>query len=481
MAIPHRSHHGDDGRPLQPARYRRRRRPSLWDVKTPTYQVTAPAAPPPRPGRPSDVVHPPAPGETGPLAGIDVSALLRLLRPPSAAGRIPPSSSGPSQHQHPGGNAASTPTSDLVHNVTANPGSEAVLHATRHARRLYVGNLPADTTELQIGDFFNRALVAAKGSESGEEPVISVYINLEKRFAFIETHTVRESAAGLCLDGVKFRNVSLRVRRPNDFIPNDILAIKPPAEFNPSVLGIVSTQVSDGPNKMFIGGIPYTLNEDEVKNILKSFGDLKAFNLIKEPTTGLSKGFAFFEYADSSVVEQACNALHGTPVGDKTLTVRRATQSSSSATASAGQPSGPKDLNAAKNATFASGLARHGNGAQALALAKVEDLIFPSATVVRLAAVVNDNDLRDDTRFADTCADIEQEAKSFGKLLRLVAPRPSGDRSDVDYAGDVFLKFATPEEAESAQICLHGRKFDDKPVTAEFFDEKLFDSKLLKT
>lgn len=38
--------------------------------------------------------------------------------------------------------------------------------------------------------------------------------------------------------------------------------------------------------------------------LLMSFGQLKAFNLVKDSATGLSKGYAFCEYADSSITDQ---------------------------------------------------------------------------------------------------------------------------------------------------------------------------------
>ncbi|CAN8072558.1 unnamed protein product, partial [Agarophyton chilense] len=210
------------------------------------------------------------------------------------------------------------------------------MQATRHARRLYVGNLPGDTTEAQIEDFFNRALQASRGVESAGNAVISVYTNLEKRFAFIETRTVREAAAGLALDGVKFGDMFLRLRRPNDYVVGAGGEARPPDGFDASMLGIVSTQVCDGPNKVFVGGIPYNLSEDHIKNLLSSYGALAAFNLIKEANSGMSKGFAFFEYVDAGVVDAACEGLHGMQVGDKTLTVRRATHTNGHATHASG-------------------------------------------------------------------------------------------------------------------------------------------------
>jgi len=41
-----------------------------------------------------------------------------------------------------------------------------------------------------------------------------------------------------------------------------------------------------------------------VKELLTSFGPLKAFNLVKDSATGLSKGYAFCEYVDPNVTDQ---------------------------------------------------------------------------------------------------------------------------------------------------------------------------------
>lgn len=38
--------------------------------------------------------------------------------------------------------------------------------------------------------------------------------------------------------------------------------------------------------------------------MLLSFGALRAFNLVKDTGTGLSKGYAFTEYVDHSITDQ---------------------------------------------------------------------------------------------------------------------------------------------------------------------------------
>lgn len=47
---------------------------------------------------------------------------------------------------------------------------------------------------------------------------------------------------------------------------------------------------------------PYVMSQ--VKELLTSFGPLKAFNLVKDSATGLSKGYAFCEYVDINISDQ---------------------------------------------------------------------------------------------------------------------------------------------------------------------------------
>jgi splicing factor U2AF subunit len=139
-----------------------------------------------------------------------------------------------------------------------------------------------------------------------------------------------------CLDlsGIKFGNSVLRIRRPNDYKPEMVSpALQPLSFFNPSVLEIVNigggtqSQRSDtepSPGRMFIGGLPYYLTDDQIKELLGAFGMLKNFNLVRDQGSATSKGYAFCEYLDPTCTTTAIAGLHGLPLGDKTLTVRLA-------------------------------------------------------------------------------------------------------------------------------------------------------------
>jgi splicing factor U2AF 65 kDa subunit len=204
---------------------------------------------------------------------------------------------------------------------------------TRHARRLYVGNLPLQITEDQILKAFREAIHLTLQPGPGvnvhdDDPILSVYINHERRFCFLEFKTVELCSACMALDGLEVvpGQPPVKVKRPNDYIPSQA----PPELFKPVLdltkLGIISPTVLDGPNKIFIGGLHYHLQDNQVLELLQAFGKVKAFHLVKnEPDTSLSKGYCFVEYADPAVTAVAVAGLNGMDIGGgKSLTARLA-------------------------------------------------------------------------------------------------------------------------------------------------------------
>jgi splicing factor U2AF 65 kDa subunit len=127
------------------------------------------------------------------------------------------------------------------------------MQQTRHARRLYVGGIPNTSGEQDIAQYFRDILKRSLSpSESdGRDPVVSVYLNREKCFAFVELTSIELTSACCQLDGLQFKGNSLRIRRPNDFIPEQMPRdLKPTPVLNLGALGVISTTVADGPNKV---------------------------------------------------------------------------------------------------------------------------------------------------------------------------------------------------------------------------------------
>ena len=150
---------------------------------------------------------------------------------------------------------------------------------------------------------------------------MQIYINHDKAFAFVELKSIELTSACCQLDGILFKNAPVKIRRPNDFKP-ELIGQHIPTSMNLGVLGIVGTAVAEGPNKLFVGGLPYHLTDENVKELLSAFGILKSFNLVKEVGNNLSKGFAFCEYVDNNMTKIACDGLNNLEIGDKKLSVR---------------------------------------------------------------------------------------------------------------------------------------------------------------
>ena len=161
----------------------------------------------------------------------------------------------------------------------------ANMQQTKHARRIYIGGISNTTTEKDIETFIRDTIykAMAPNKPAGGDPVISTYVNRDKCFCFMELSSIELTTACCSLDGISYCNNTLKIRRPNDFRPEAMPSDVPPAPvFNLAALGIVGTTVAEGPGKVFIGGLPYHLTEDEIKELLSAFGPLRSFHLVKD-------------------------------------------------------------------------------------------------------------------------------------------------------------------------------------------------------
>lgn len=214
---------------------------------------------------------------------------------------------------------------------------------TRHARRIYAGGIPPRATEAEIQLFFDDIVCKAMAPVTLEcPPVNKVYLNIEKCYAFVEFNSIELTTACMQLDGVKFDHYSgstiVRVRRPNDYRPETLPlgSVGPTPFLNLGVLGGMGATGSGGPGKIFVGGLPYNLADEQIMELLSAFGTIKQFHQVREPGSLTSKGYAFCEYMDQSVAEAAISGLNGLQLGEKTLSVRIASAANTTPQASTG-------------------------------------------------------------------------------------------------------------------------------------------------
>ncbi|KAI4325490.1 hypothetical protein MLD38_030882 [Melastoma candidum] len=333
--------------------------------------------------------------------------------------------------------------------------------ATRHARRVYVGGLPPSANEQSVATFFSQVMAAIGGNTAGPgDAVVNVYINHEKKFAFVEMRSVEEASNAMALDGIIFEGAPVKVRRPSDYNPS-LAATLGPSQPNPNLnlaaVGLTPGSAGglEGPDRIFVGGLPYYFTEAQVRELLESFGPLRGFDLVKDRETGNSKGYAFCVYSDLSVTDIACAALNGIKMGDKTLTVRRANQGTN-------QPK-PEQESVLLHAQ------------QQIALQKLMYQPGALATkVVCLTQIVTADELRNDDEYEEILLDMQEEGGKFGNLVNVIIPRPGPDGDLSPGVGKVFLEYADMEGATKARNGLNGRKFGGNIVTAVFYPENKF-------
>ncbi|MBO57653.1 MAG: hypothetical protein CMA77_01485 [Euryarchaeota archaeon] len=76
--------------------------------------------------------------------------------------------------------------------------------------------------------------------------------------------------------------------------------------------------------KLFIGGLPYETNEEELGALFAEHGELKDVHIATDRETGKSKGFAFVTFSNYSVGKDALPNMKSLKIGGRKITVQEA-------------------------------------------------------------------------------------------------------------------------------------------------------------
>jgi len=71
--------------------------------------------------------------------------------------------------------------------------------------------------------------------------------------------------------------------------------------------------------KIYVGNLPFTATDDEVRDLFSEYGEVDSVNLITDRETGRPRGFGFVEMGDGG--DEAIAALHQKELGGRTLNV----------------------------------------------------------------------------------------------------------------------------------------------------------------
>lgn len=196
------------------------------------------------------------------------------------------------------------------------------LAAPKHARSIYVGGLPEKgVDEKDLYNYFNDVINKVTSQELNA--IVSVYVHKLKGYGFIEVNDYNLATAVIQkLNGLNFNGKTLHLKRPTNYDPKRA----PPEGTQPTIdvtkigmkPGKPSGHVDNVPEKIYIAGIPTTINDDQLQELLEAFGELEALCIVKD------RGYAFCLYKDRSVTDAAIVGLNGIILGSQMLTVKKA-------------------------------------------------------------------------------------------------------------------------------------------------------------
>jgi RNA recognition motif-containing protein len=76
--------------------------------------------------------------------------------------------------------------------------------------------------------------------------------------------------------------------------------------------------------KLFVGNLPYTMNDDQLRELFAEYGEVASASVIIDRATGRSKGFGFVELSDDAAADTAIAKADGSEVEGRRLTVSEA-------------------------------------------------------------------------------------------------------------------------------------------------------------
>ena len=75
---------------------------------------------------------------------------------------------------------------------------------------------------------------------------------------------------------------------------------------------------------IYVGNLAFNVTEDDLRTLFSGFGEVSAVNIIKEKSSGQSKGFGFVDMPNNSEADKAMRGLNGTRLEDQLLKVSQA-------------------------------------------------------------------------------------------------------------------------------------------------------------
>lgn len=77
-------------------------------------------------------------------------------------------------------------------------------------------------------------------------------------------------------------------------------------------------------SKLYVGGLPYSMGDDDLADAFKEYGTVVSTAVIKDRDTGQSKGFGFVEMSSDEEAQAAIKGLDNQELGGRRIRVNEA-------------------------------------------------------------------------------------------------------------------------------------------------------------
>jgi len=74
---------------------------------------------------------------------------------------------------------------------------------------------------------------------------------------------------------------------------------------------------------IYVGQLPYSVTEDELRGIFAEYGKIAGLNLIMDKYSGRSKGFGFIDMPNNSEADKAIKALNKSMLNGREIKVNQ--------------------------------------------------------------------------------------------------------------------------------------------------------------
>jgi len=289
---------------------------------------------------------------------------------------------------------------------------------TKKQREVYVGNLTIGVVSVaMLTELFNGALLSIlpESERANGAPVISINLDAEGKFGFIEMRTEALATAALHLDKVELCGRRINVGRPRGYVdPNAPPGAAPPAM--PHLAAPLPPQV---------GGLPTP-------------GSLAAAAM-----GGLGGVMGMPPQLGGGLALAPNNLRPNMPPGLAGL------QMPPGAPLPGVVPSAP-------------------------APAPPQRLATPPGPYILLENMVTADTLESEQERTDLQEDVRDESAKFGPVVSIAVPKPPPEVAAAKLPGRVYVRFAHSVGAEKSLQALDGRSFDGNKVRATFVPEHEF-------